>query len=105
MFKTHEELHNGERIIEAAVQHYGTVHALINNYSFQDLGPLDDVQNSTAWNFGLNSVLKGAYKATKAVWPHFRKQGYGRIVFTGSEVKEYSLFEDGMVVLNARQHV
>lgn len=99
--RTHEEPHNGGKIVEAAIQHYRTVHALINNYSFQGLGPLNDIQNSTAWDFVLNSVLKGAFKAVKAIWPHFRKQGYGRIVFTGSKIEGYSTFEDGIAELNA----
>lgn len=28
--------------------------------------------------------VKGAYKVTRAAWPHFRKQKYGRVINTAS---------------------
>ena len=36
--------------------------------------------------------LKGAYACTKAAWPHFRKQKFGRIVNTSSAAGIYGAF-------------
>lgn len=33
--------------------------------------------------------LKGAYSCSKAVWPHFRKQKFGRIINTASAAGLY----------------
>jgi multifunctional beta-oxidation protein len=36
--------------------------------------------------------LKGAYSCTKAAWPHFRKQKFGRIINTASAAGIYGNF-------------
>lgn len=36
------------------------------------------------WNIIMKVHLDGAYKCTKAAWPHFRKQKYGRVINTSS---------------------
>ncbi|KIW95887.1 uncharacterized protein Z519_02952 [Cladophialophora bantiana CBS 173.52] len=85
MIETHQELKESQRIVAAAVGKYGTVHILINNASFRSPGPAYDLQSSTAWESMRRVVIDGAFKCAKAVWPHFRKNGYGRISFIDSE--------------------
>lgn len=36
--------------------------------------------------------LKGAYSCSKAVWPHFRKQKFGRIINTASAAGLYGKY-------------
>lgn len=63
----------GQKIIDAAVKAFGTVHVLINN-----AGILRDkaFKNMSDQDFDLVTLvhLKGTYSCTKAVWPIFRKQ-------------------------------
>ncbi|EXJ61413.1 uncharacterized protein A1O5_11728 [Cladophialophora psammophila CBS 110553] len=82
VIETHQELKEAQQIIAAAVGKYGTVHILINNASFRSPGPTYDLQSCTAWDTMRRVVIDGAFKA---VWPHFRKNGYGRISFIDSE--------------------
>lgn len=39
--------------------------------------------------------LKGAYACTKAAWPHFRNQKFGRIINTASAAGIYGAFISG----------
>lgn len=82
---------DGQKIIDDAVKAFGTVHVLINN-----AGILRDkaFRNMTEKEF--NDVydihVKGAYYITKAVWPIFRGQKFGRIVNTSSPAGVYGNF-------------
>lgn len=78
----------GQVIVDAAVKAFGTVHVLINN-----AGILRDkaFKNMKDEDFDLVTLvhLKGAYSCTKAVWPIFRGQKFGRIVNTASAAGLY----------------
>ncbi|CUM65433.1 uncharacterized protein PRCAT00003072001 [Priceomyces carsonii] len=82
---------DGDKIIDTAVKSFGTVHVLINN-----AGILRDAQfkKMTEKDFQLviDVHVNGAYKATKAAWPYFRKQSYGRIINTASPAGLYGNF-------------
>lgn len=82
---------DGDKIIETAVKNFGTVHILINN-----AGVLRDAQfkkmTEKDFQFVLDVHVNGAFKATKAAWEHFKKQGYGRIVNTASPAGLYGNF-------------
>ena len=81
----------GDRIVDTAVKNFGTVHVIINN-----AGILRDssFKNMTEKDFQLVLAvhLRGAYKLTKAAWPYFRNQKYGRIVNTSSPAGLYGNF-------------
>ena len=70
-------------IVAAAVAAYGGVHGLVNN-----AGILRDMSFSKmttdAWKQVQSVHLDGAFHMSKAVWPHFRSQGFGRIVMATS---------------------
>ena len=36
------------------------------------------------WDIIMAVHLTGAYRTTRAAWPHFRKQRYGRVINTSS---------------------
>lgn len=81
----------GDKIIKTAVEAFGTVHVVINN-----AGILRDssFKNMSEKDFKLvyDVHLNGAYKLTRAAWPYFRKQKYGRIINTASPAGLYGNF-------------
>lgn len=74
---------DGDKIIETAINEFGRVDVLINN-----AGILRDVtlrnQKDEDWDIIMDVHLHGTYKTTRAAWPYFRKQRYGRVINTSS---------------------
>jgi NAD(P)-dependent dehydrogenase (short-subunit alcohol dehydrogenase family) len=72
-----------EAIVASAVEAFGAVHGLVNN-----AGILRDASfakmTADEWNSVRAVHLDGGYFMSKAVWPHFREQGFGRIVMASS---------------------
>lgn len=70
-------------IVDTAIDAFGAVHGLVNN-----AGILSDTSFSKmdvdAWKLVQAVHLDGGYFMSKAVWPHFREQGFGRIVMATS---------------------
>ncbi|ODQ63535.1 multifunctional beta-oxidation enzyme [Nadsonia fulvescens var. elongata DSM 6958] len=82
---------DGAKVIETAVKAFGTVHVVVNN-----AGILRDKSflkmDEKAWNDVLNVHLFGTYAVTKAAWPYFLKQKYGRVLNTSSTSGIYGNF-------------
>ncbi|KMU92004.1 peroxisomal hydratase-dehydrogenase-epimerase [Coccidioides immitis H538.4] len=73
----------GEKIIETAIKNFGRIDILINN-----AGILRDVSfknmKDQDWDL-INQVhTYGSYKCSRAAWPYFRKQKFGRVINTAS---------------------
>ncbi len=72
-----------QAMVEETLAAFGRVDILVNNAgilrdrSFAKM-PLED------WRAVLDVHLMGSVHATRAVWPHMREQGFGRVVFTTS---------------------
>ncbi|GAB4008824.1 SDR family oxidoreductase [Nocardioides ultimimeridianus] len=70
-------------IVRTAIDAFGAVHGLVNN-----AGILRDTSfakmDTEAWRLVQAVHLDGGYFMSKAVWPHFREQGFGRIVMASS---------------------
>ncbi|HZQ78372.1 MAG TPA: SDR family oxidoreductase [Acidimicrobiia bacterium] len=72
-----------EAMVKAAIEAFGRVDIVINNAgilrdkSFANMTP-------DLWDPVIAVHLTGAYNVTRAAWPHFREQAYGRIVSTSS---------------------
>ncbi|KAI5362374.1 putative short-chain dehydrogenase/reductase SDR, maoC-like dehydratase domain-containing protein [Septoria linicola] len=79
----YDAVQQGNKIIKTAIDNYGRIDILVNN-----AGILRDVtlRNMTDadWDAITDVHLHGAYKTTRAAWPYFRKQRYGRIIQTTS---------------------
>ena len=45
------------------------------------------------WDQIMEVHLKGAFSCTKAAWPHFRKQKFGRIINTSSAAGLYGTID------------
>ena len=73
----------GEKIVQTALDAFGTVDILINN-----AGILRDVSfgkmKEIDWDLIMKVHLKGAYSLTRAAWPIMRSKNYGRIINTSS---------------------
>lgn len=72
-----------QAIVDVAIREFGAVHGLVNN-----AGILRDTSftkmTQEAWDLVRAVHLDGGYQMSKAVWPHFREQGFGRIVMATS---------------------
>jgi len=80
-----------EGIIQTALTAFGAIHAVVNN-----AGILRDRSFAKMTEDDFDAVivvhLKGAFLVSKAAWPHFREQSYGRIVVTTSGAGLYGNF-------------
>ncbi|EZA54463.1 hypothetical protein DMN91_012183 [Ooceraea biroi] len=81
----------GDKIVQTAIDAYGRVDVVINN-----AGILRDTSfakmTMEQWDAIYDVHLKGAMITTKAAWPYFYKQNYGRIIFTSSNSGLYGNF-------------
>lgn len=76
-----------ERLVAATVAAFGGVFALVNNSGGPPAGTFDQFDDA-AWQSAFELNLLSYIRTTRAVLPHMRKGGGGRIVnFTSSSVK------------------
>ncbi|KAG0705683.1 hypothetical protein DFH29DRAFT_1029857 [Suillus ampliporus] len=82
---------DGAAVIQSAISAFGGVSILINNAGIlRDKG----FKNMTDAEFDqvIAVHVKGAFSCTKAAWPHFRNQKFGRIINTASAAGIYGNF-------------
>ena len=71
-------------VIGKVIAEYGKIDILINNAATLDhVGPIERQQDNL-WDRDLKVNLTGAYNVTKAVFPHMKEKGFGRIIFMAS---------------------
>ena len=73
-------------LVAKTLESYGRVDVLINNAGAphgQDRGQIEDVPLS-AWEAVMAINVRGVFLMTRAVVPHMKRQGYGRIVSMSS---------------------
>jgi 3-oxoacyl-[acyl-carrier protein] reductase len=69
-----------EAAVASAVDELGSVDILVNNAGTLDhLGQLEN-QAPELWERDLRVNLTGAFNCARAVWPHMKERGWGRIV-------------------------
>merc|ERR1712000_9874 len=87
----YNSVEDGDKIIETAINAFGKVDVLINN-----AGILRDVSfakmTDQDWDLITAVHLRGAYKCTKAAWPHMLKNKFGRIITVTSAAGIYGNF-------------
>jgi multifunctional beta-oxidation protein len=82
---------DGPSVVKTAVDAFGTVHAIINNAGIirdKSFANITDAE----WNIIQDVHLFGTYSVTKAAWPYFLKQKYGRVINTSSTSGIYGNF-------------
>ena len=82
---------DGDKIVQCAMDTFGTVDVVINNAgilrdkSFHKMSDED-------WDLVYEVHLRGAYKVSRAAYPHMREQTHGRMVMTTSAAGIYGNF-------------
>jgi 3-oxoacyl-[acyl-carrier protein] reductase len=73
-----------ETVVGQVVKEFGSLDILVNNAGTLDhMGTLEN-QNDALWERDLKVNLTGAYRCSKAVWPHMKERQWGRIVMMSS---------------------
>ncbi|KAM6504207.1 multifunctional beta-oxidation protein [Amanita muscaria] len=82
---------DGAAVVKTALDAFGAVSILINNAGIlRDKGFKN--MSDKEWDQIMEVHLKGAYSCTKAAWPVFRKQKFGRVVNIASAAGLYGNF-------------
>ncbi|KAG8188671.1 hypothetical protein JTE90_003928 [Oedothorax gibbosus] len=87
----YNSVEEGEKIVKTAIDNFGRIDILINNAgilrdkSFANISVQD-------WDIIHRVHLRGSFIVTRAAWPYFRKQNYGRIIMTASGAGIYGNF-------------
>ncbi len=66
-------------MVNEAVKHFGTVDILVNNAGIQHVSPVEEFPPEK-WDAIIAINMSSAFHATRAVIPHMKKQGWGRII-------------------------
>ena len=70
-------------MVDAAIERYGALDALINNAGFMRNGYLEDLAPEQL-DAVLDVHLRGSFLVTRAAWPWLRRAPSGRVVMTSS---------------------
>lgn len=81
----------GDKVVKTAIDTFGAVHVVLNNAGIirdKSFANITDAE----WNIIQDVHLFGTYAVTKAAWPYFLKQKYGRVINTTSTSGIYGNF-------------
>lgn len=87
----HDSVTDGDKIVQHALDAFGRVDVVVNNAGIlrdKSFVKMDDAD----WDLVYRVHVEGAYKVTRAAWPHLREQNYGRVIFTASTSGIYGNF-------------
>ncbi|WP_116715560.1 SDR family oxidoreductase [Euzebya tangerina] len=81
----------GAAVVQTALDVFGQVDGVVNNAGILRDGTFHKMEYA-AWDAVLKVHLYGTYNVTRAAWPHFREQSFGRVVMTTSTSGLYGNF-------------
>ncbi|KAM0331294.1 hypothetical protein ACHAQA_002964 [Verticillium albo-atrum] len=81
----------GEKNVEATIRAFGRIDVVVNNAGILRDKAFHNMSESM-WDQVLSVHLGGTYKNIRAAWPHFVRQGYGRVINTTSVTGIYGQF-------------
>lgn len=87
----YDSVEHGERIVNTAMQAFGRIDVLLNNASILRDVSFKNIKDDD-WDLVVKVHVKGSYKCARAVWPHFRKQKYGRVINMASAAGLFGSF-------------
>jgi multifunctional beta-oxidation protein len=82
---------DGDTVVKAAIDNFGRIDIIVNNAGILRDKAFSNMDDSL-WDPVFNVHLRGTYKVTKAAWPYFLKQKYGRVINTTSTSGIYGNF-------------
>ena len=82
---------DGGKIVQQALDSFGRVDVVVNNAGILRDKTFHKMEDAD-WDLVYRVHVEGAYKVTRAAWPHMREQGYGRVIFTASTSGIYGNF-------------
>lgn len=82
---------DGDAVVKGAIDAFGRLDIVVNNAGILRDKAFNNMDDSL-WDPVMNVHLRGTYKVTKAAWPIFLKQKYGRIINTTSTSGIYGNF-------------
>ncbi|KAK4466426.1 hypothetical protein QBC42DRAFT_259532 [Cladorrhinum samala] len=82
---------DGDAVVKAAIDAFGRIDIVINNAGILRDKAFTNMDDNL-WDPVMNVHARGTYKVTKAAWPYFLKQKYGRVVNTTSTSGIYGNF-------------
>ncbi|XP_012286538.1 peroxisomal multifunctional enzyme type 2 [Orussus abietinus] len=74
---------NGDKIVKTAIDAFGRIDIIVNNAGILRDKSIANMSDDD-WDIIHDVHVKGAFKTTRAAWPYFRKQNYGRVIVTAS---------------------
>ncbi|WP_084028023.1 SDR family oxidoreductase [Mycobacterium avium] len=80
-----------EAIVATAIEQFGAVHGVVNNAGILRDGAFHKMTDDN-WDAVIKVHLYGGYQVTRAVWPYFREQKFGRVVMATSTSGLYGNF-------------
>lgn len=78
------------RMVAQTIEAFGKVDILINNAGIWRGFFIEELSDED-WDAALATHLTGSFKTTRAVWPHMKAQGYGRLVYTASSAGMFGM--------------
>ena len=87
----HDSVTDGAKIVEQALDSFGRIDVVVNNAGILRDKTFHKMEDAD-WDLVYRVHVEGAYKVTRAAWPHMREQGYGRVIFTASTSGIYGNF-------------
>lgn len=82
---------DGHKIVETAIQAYGRIDIVINNAGILRDSSFIKMKDSD-WDLITAVHLRGAYSVTKAAWKYMKENKFGRIIFVASAAGLYGNF-------------
>ncbi|CAM1511323.1 Fc.00g088360.m01.CDS01 [Cosmosporella sp. VM-42] len=82
---------DGDTVVKAAIDAFGRIDIIVNNAGILRDKAFTNMDDKL-WDPVMNVHLRGTYKVTKAAWPYFLKQKYGRVLNTTSTSGIYGNF-------------
>ncbi|MCQ2043322.1 NAD(P)-dependent dehydrogenase, short-chain alcohol dehydrogenase family [Stutzerimonas kunmingensis] len=87
----HDSVTDGDRIVQQALDSFGHIDVVVNNAGILRDKTFHKMEDAD-WDLVYRVHVEGAYKVTRAAWPHMREQNYGRVIFTASTSGIYGNF-------------
>ncbi len=67
------------QMVEAVIQRFQKIDILVNNAGTCARVPLEELTEEQ-WDRDVNTIMKGTFLCTQAVYPHMKQNGYGKII-------------------------